>query len=49
MNTYPNYPKFNDPPYAQRPVLSVFGSTPAGELIWLVIPLIVLALAVIVR
>jgi len=49
MNTNPNYPKFNDPPYTQRPVLAAYGSTPAGELIWMVIPVLVLALALIVR
>jgi hypothetical protein len=49
MNTNPNYPKFNDPPYTQRPVLAAYGSTPAGELIWMIIPVLVLALALIVR
>lgn len=39
------YPNFNDHPYTQRPVLATHGATPLGELVWLALPIIALALA----
>ena len=49
MNQVYRYPKFNEHPYSQRPILAMYGDTPAGELSWLIIPLLVIALAVIFR
>lgn len=42
------YPKFNDRPH-ERPVLSMFGSTPLGELIWMLIPVAIILLALWMR
>jgi len=42
------YPKFNDSPH-ERPTLAMFGKTIAGELVWVAIPLIVLAFALLLR
>ena len=41
MNSVSRYPRLNEPPFASRPILSVHGSAPLGELIWLAIPVIV--------
>jgi len=51
MNPNPvsRYPSFNDPPYAERPILSVYDRIPLGELAWLVVPAAVLALAMLLR
>ena len=48
-NDISRYPKFNDPPYIRQVGLSVYGRTPLGELIWLIIPVVILALALILR
>jgi len=42
------YPKLNDTPH-DRPMLSVYGRSAFGELIWLAIPLIVIALVSLLR
>lgn len=42
------YPDFNDPLHS-RSVLTAYGRTPLGELIWLCIPLAVLILALLAR
>lgn len=42
------YPKLNDVPH-DRPMLTVYGKTAFGELIWLAIPLIVIALVSFLR
>ena len=42
------YPKFNDSPHA-KPALSMFGRTPVGELIWLMIPVAVILSALLAR
>jgi hypothetical protein len=49
MNQVYRYPKFNEHPYNQRPILAMYGDTPLGELIWLAFPLLVIVLAVIFR
>jgi hypothetical protein len=49
MNHVSRYPNFNNPPYGGRPVLAMYSRTPLGELIWLAIPLVVMALALLVR
>jgi len=49
MNQIYRYPGFNEHPYSQRPILAMYGDTLAGELIWLIIPLLVIALAVVFR
>ncbi len=49
MNQVYRYPKFNEHPYSQRPILAMYGDTPLGELIWLAFPLLVIVLAVIFR
>ena len=49
MNQIYRYPRFNEHPYSQRPILAMYGDTLAGELIWMVIPLLVFVLAVIFR
>jgi len=49
MNQIDRYPGFNEHPYSQRPILAMYGDTLAGELIWLIIPLLVIALAVVFR
>ncbi|MGH2523559.1 MAG: hypothetical protein ACRDH2_13730 [Anaerolineales bacterium] len=41
--------KFNDPPYSQRPVLSFYGQGLWGELIWMALPALVAALALLLR
>ncbi|MBI3241817.1 MAG: hypothetical protein HYZ49_05930 [Chloroflexi bacterium] len=43
------YPKFNDHPYTQRPVLAAYSGTPFGELIWLAIPVIAFLLCLLFR
>jgi hypothetical protein len=43
------YPKFNDHPTDRPPILSVFGQTPLGELVWLIIPIAALVLAWLLR
>jgi hypothetical protein len=42
------YPKFNDSPH-NRPTLSMYGRTVAGEIAWVAIPIIVLAFALLLR
>ncbi len=42
------YPKLNDVPH-ERPMLAAYGNTAFGELIWLAIPLIVIALVSFLR
>ena len=42
------YPKFNDSPH-DKPTLSMFGGTPVGELIWLMIPVAVILSALLAR
>jgi hypothetical protein len=49
MNHVSRYPNFNNPPYTERPILSMYGRTVLGELVWMSIPLAVLILAVIFR
>lgn len=49
MNHISRYPNFNNPPYTERPILSMYGRTGLGQLVWLIIPVIVFALAVIFR
>lgn len=49
MNHVSRYPNFNNPPYCGRPVLAMYSGTLLGELIWLAIPLAVVALALLVR
>ena len=49
MTDTSRYPNFNDHPVTQRQVLSVYGDTPLGELIWLAIPVIVFVLCLLVR
>jgi len=44
-----NYPNFNDHPYTERPVLAVYGKIPTGELIWLALPILAIALALLIR
>ena len=41
--------QFNDPPYSQRPILSFYGKNPWGELIWMGLPILVVALALLIR
>ena len=48
MRDFSRYPKFNDRPH-ERPILTMYGRTPLGELIWLVIPLAVIILALLAR
>ena len=42
------YPRFNDSPHI-RPTISTYGNTAIGELAWILIPLVALALAVFLR
>ncbi len=44
MMNISRYPRFNDHPYTQRPVLAAYGYTLLGELIWLAIPVIAIIL-----
>ena len=41
--------KFNDPTYNQRPVLAFYGQDISGELIWIALPALVVALALLLR
>jgi len=45
----PRYPKFNEPFKTTRPVLNLFSQSPLGELIWLAIPIVVVALALLTQ
>jgi hypothetical protein len=52
MNTRNNcsrYPLFNEHYVNYHPVLSAYGKTPLGELVWIVIPFVLLALAFLIR
>lgn len=52
MNTLDDcsrYPLFNEHYVNYHPVLSVYGKTLLGELVWFVIPFVLLALAFFIR
>jgi hypothetical protein len=48
MTPYSRYPKLNDKPHT-RPILSMYGKTWLGELVWLLIPIAVLAFGLLLR
>lgn len=48
MIDIPHYPNFNDKPH-ERPLLSMYGRTVFGELIWILIPIAVVALGLLIR
>ncbi len=49
LNDCSRYPNFNEYYANYHPVLSAYGKTLLGELVWIVIPFVLLALAFFIR
>ena len=49
LNNCSHYPRFNEHHTNYHPVLSTYGKTMLGELIWIAIPFVLFALAFLIR
>ncbi len=43
-----HYPELNDRPH-ERPILAMYGDSPLGELIWVLIPVAIVVIALLMR